>query len=164
MPDDNALLTEQHREMEAGIAGLVDGSGSRAEFRTAVLLLRKHIYAEETALFPVIDQDRGRWMALAQMRYEHGDMWPHIESALALLAADCELDELLPDAEAMLRFLKLHDRKEEEAIYSVAGRYAASGRQPPLAGLFADLEIPEGWRCLRAPDAHGDPGSLPVPE
>lgn len=162
MQSDDALLTAQHRDMELGIAGLVDGSGSRAEFHDAVLLLRRHIYVEETALFPVIDQDRARWMALAQMRFEHGDMWLHIESALALLDASADLEAMLEDAAAMQRLLRLHDHKEEEAIYSVADRYADSG-QPPLAELFATMEIPDGWRCLRAPDAHGDPGHRPVP-
>ncbi|TAL71772.1 MAG: hemerythrin domain-containing protein [Rhodanobacter sp.] len=162
MLSDNILLTDQHREMELGIAGLVDGSGSRAEFHAAVLLLRKHIYVEEVALFPVIDRDRARWMALAQMRYEHGDMWPHIESALALLEARADLEAMLDDAAAMERLLHAHDRKEEEAIYSVADRYVAAGGQPPLAEMFASTEIPAGWRCLRAPDALGDPGDRPV--
>lgn len=162
MQSDDALLAAQHHDMELGIAGLVDGSGSRVEFRDAVLLLRKHIYVEETALFPVIDRDRARWMALAQMRFEHGDMWPHIESALALLEARADLETMLDDATAMQRLLQRHDRKEEEAIYAVADRYAADGGQPPLAGLFATMTIPDGWRCLRAPDACGDPGDRPV--
>ncbi|HET8765592.1 MAG TPA: hemerythrin domain-containing protein [Rhodanobacter sp.] len=162
MQSNDTLLAAQHRDMELGIAGLVDGSGSRAEFRDAVLLLRKHIYVEETALFPVIDRDRARWMALAQMRYEHGDMWPHIESALALLDARADLEAMLADATAMRHLLQRHDRKEEEAIYAVADRYAADGGQPPLAELFTSMAIPDGWRCLRAPDAHGDPGDRPV--
>ncbi|HEU0276796.1 MAG TPA: hemerythrin domain-containing protein [Rhodanobacteraceae bacterium] len=159
MPPSNLeLLTGQHRTLELGIGGLVDGSGSRPEFAAAVALLRRHIYVEECFLFPVIDQDRGRWMALAQMKYEHGDMWPHLESATTLLDAGADLDDLLPAAQALQRLLEAHDRKEEMAIYAVADRYAADADRPPLAELFADPDLPPGWRCLRAPDAHGDPG------
>lgn len=156
------LLTAQHRAMELGIGGLVDGSGSRQELTRAVHLLRRHIYVEEAFLFPVIDQDQGRWMALAQMKYEHGDMWPHLERAIALLEAKADLDDLLPAAQALVRLLEVHDGKEETAIYAVANRYAAIAGHPPLAELLADSEIPAGWRCLRAPDAHGDPGHAPV--
>ncbi len=163
MPASNQeLLSGQHRVMELGIGGLVDGSGSRTEFTDAVHLLRRHIYVEEAFLFPVIDQDRGRWMALAQMKYEHGDMWPHLEAAIDLLAAKANLDDLLPAAQALLRLLAVHDHKEEEAIYGVADRYAASTDRPPLAELLQGAGIPAGWRCLRAPDAHGDPGDVPA--
>ena len=146
-----ALLTEQHRSMELGIAGLVDGSGSRQELADAVYLLRRHIHVEEAFLFPVIEQDAGRAMALAQMRYEHGDMWPHIESAINLLAAKADLDDLLPASEALLRLLGIHDRKEEEAIYSVADRYRPGDGRPSFADLFQTREIPAGWKCRYAP-------------
>lgn len=145
------LLTEQHRSMELGITGLVDGSGSRQELTDAVYLLRRHIYIEEAFLFPVIEQDQGRAMALAQMRYEHGDMWPHIESAIALLAANADLDDLLPASEAMLRLLHIHDHKEEQAIYSVADRYRANATKPSFAALFQTNDTPDGWRCRYAP-------------
>lgn len=148
---DEALLVEQHRRIESGISGLVDGSGSRQEFTEAVRLLRRHIYVEETALFPAIDPDRGRWMALAQMKYEHGDMWPHIEHAVALLDTHADLEDLLPDADALLRLLREHDHKEEAAIYVVAERYAADASRPSLVSLFASNAMPPGWRCLRAP-------------
>lgn len=146
-----SLLTGQHRSMELGIAGLVDGSGSRQELADAVHLLRRHIYVEEAFLFPVVEQDEGRAMALAQMRYEHGDMWPHIESAVALLAARADLDDLLPASEAMLHLLGIHDHKEEEAIYSIADRYHADATRPPLADLFQTYDIPDGWKCRYAP-------------
>lgn len=152
------LLTAQHATLELGIRGLVDGSGSRQELDAAIRLLRRHIYVEETFLFPVIDQDRGRWMALAQMKYEHGDMWPHIETAIGLLDAHADLDALFPSAQALLELLHVHDPKEERAIYGVADRYVADAARPPLAALFAAHAIPPGWRCLRAPDAKGDPG------
>lgn len=145
------LLTDQHRSMELGIAGLVDGSGSRQELADAVYLLRRHIYVEEAFLFPIIEQDEGRAMALAQMRYEHGDMWPHIESAIDLLAANADLDDLLPASEAMLRLLRIHDRKEEDAIYSVAERYQEGDGRPPLADLLRPRDIPGGWKCRYAP-------------
>ncbi len=145
------LLTEQHRSMELGIAGLVDGSGSRQELTDAVYLLRRHIYVEEAFLFPTIETDGRRTMALAQMRYEHGDMWPHIESAIGLLAANADLDDLLPASEAMLRLLRIHDRKEEAAIYSVADRYREGDERPPFADLFRPRDIPGDWKCRYAP-------------
>lgn len=156
MPESNEqLLIEQHRMMELGISGLVDGFGSRAELTAAVELLRRHIYVEEVALFPVLEQDERRWMALGQMKSEHGEMWPHIESALQRLAAKAPLDDLLPASEVLLELLHQHDPKEEEAIYSVADRYRADAAHPPLAELFTTSDIPDGWRCLRAPERAG---------
>lgn len=148
---DQALLIDQHREMELGIGGLVDGSGSRAELDQAVRLLRRHIHVEEAVLFPLIREDTTRWMALSQMEGEHGQMWPHIEAAIELLDNKVPLDDLLPACSAMLQLLHEHDPKEEEAIYSVLDRYSAVPGNPPLAHWFRSLEIPPGWRCLRAP-------------
>ncbi|MEO9091697.1 MAG: hemerythrin domain-containing protein [Rhodanobacter sp.] len=146
------LLAEQHRMLELGIRGLVDGSGSRQDLSEAIYLLRRHIYVEEAFLFPVIDRDQGRWMALAQMKYEHGDMWPHIESAIELLQAKASLDDLFPAAQTLLKLIEIHDFKEERAIYSVADRDVANTNHPPLESLFAVTSIPPGWRCLRAPE------------
>ena len=151
-PSNQELLVEQHRLMEVGFSGLVDGSGSRQELSEAVYLLRRHIYVEEAFLFPIIEQDQGRWMALAQMKSDHGEMWPHIESAIELLQAKAPLDDLFPAARAMLRLLEVHDQREERAIYSVADRYVANANHPSLESLFAATEIPPGWRCLRAPE------------
>ena len=151
-PANQELLAEQHRVMEFGISGLVDGSGSRQELSEAVYLLRQHIYVEEAFLFPILEQDQGRWMALSQMQSDHGDMWPHIESASELLQAKAPLDDLFPAAQVMLKLLEVHDQREERAIYSVADRYVADANHPSLETLFAASEIPLGWRCLRAPE------------
>lgn len=149
-PPNQALLTAQHRSMEAGIEGLVDGSGSRAELADAIQLLRRHIHVEEAFLFPAIERTGERLMALARMRYEHGDMWPHLESAIALLDAKANLEALQPDAEA-LRRLRAHDPREEEAIYTAAGRYRPDATHPALAKLLATNDIPAGWKCRYAP-------------
>lgn len=150
-PSNQQLLAEQHRVMELGISGLVDGSGSRQELDEAIYLLRRHIYVEEAFLFPVIEQDQGRWMALGQMTTEHGEMWPHIETAIELLQARAPLDDLFPATQTLLKLLAMHDPKEEVAIYSVADRYVADDDHPSLESLFATTTIPQGWRCLRAP-------------
>lgn len=149
---DEQLLTEQHRIIEEGIVGLVDGSGSRKELTKAIYLLRKHIYVEEEVLFPIVAEDGKREMALAQMKYEHGDMWPHLELAIELLERNAPLDDLFKPANALMELLHIHDAKEEEAIYTIAHRYAAQATNPPLASLFKTYDIPAGWKCLRAPD------------
>lgn len=77
-------------------------------------------------------------------------MWPHIEAAIALLAANADLDDLLPASAAMLNLLHVHDRKEEEAIYAVADRYPTDATQPPLANRFNTRTIPDGWKCRYA--------------
>lgn len=151
-PSNQELLAEQHRVMELGISGLVDGSGSRQELDEAVYLLRRHIDVEEAFLFSIVDQDQGRWMALSQMKSEHGDMWLHIESAIELLQATARLDDLFPAAQVLLKLLEIHDHKEEIAIYSVADRYVADANHPPLESLFAATAIPPGWRCSGAPE------------
>lgn len=165
MSQSNAeLLTEQHHLIKAGIHGLVDGSGSREELRESVLLLRKHIYGEETALFPVLDRDQRYWMALAQMRWEHGDMWPHIEACIDLLDKNAWLDDFIPAASTLLNLLHIHDPKEEEGLYAAAHLYQSGKDGPALAELFATPDLPSGWRCLRAPGPDGKPGDALVGE
>lgn len=145
MSQSNAeLLIEQHRIIESGIHGLVDGSGSREELHEGILMLRKHIHVEETALFPVLDRDQRYWMALAQMRWEHGDMWPHIEACVELLEKQAWLDDFMPDATALVRLLGIHDPKEEEELYAAAHLYVAGQDGPPLAELLADHTLPAG--------------------
>lgn len=161
-PANAELLTEQHRIIEVGIGGLVDGSGSREELREGVLLLRQHIWVEETALFPVLDRDQRYWMALAQMRWEHGDMWPHIETCIELLEKKAWLDDFMPAAGALARQLREHDHKEESGLYLAAHLYVPGTDGPPLAELFAADAFPAGWRCLRAPGPDGQPGDALV--
>lgn len=149
---DKTLLTEQHHIIEEGIVGLVDGSGDRKALSEAIYLLRKHIYVEEEVLFPLVAEDGQRDMALAQMKYEHGDMWPHIEQAVQLLEQKAPLDDFFDGCQALMAYLQEHDAKEEEAIYTVADRYSADAKRPPLATYFENYDIPNGWKCLRAYD------------
>lgn len=151
MQPNEALLTEQHHIIDAGIEGLVDGSGSRQELADAIYLLRRHIYVEEEYLFPALAKKARFSMALAQMKYEHGDMWPHLEKAVALLQDNAPLDDLFEPAKELMELLQVHNLKEEEALYSTADLYVEDDNNPPLADLFESNDIPDGWQCLRAP-------------
>lgn len=149
-PSNEALLTDQHREIDLGIAGLVDGSGSRDELIESLELLRRHIYVEEAILFPLLADDYSFAMPLAQMKHEHGDMWPLLEAALEGSASGAPLDDVLEACRALFGHLQVHNPKEEEAIYAAVDRFTQGTAHQSLESAFETTAIPAGWVCEKA--------------
>jgi iron-sulfur cluster repair protein YtfE (RIC family) len=144
------LLAAQHRHIDQGVEGIVDGTGGLPALAAALRLLREHVYAEETALFPPL-AEAGLAMPVFVMQREHGQMWPLIQSLEAACAAGAAADDLREDARQLLQQLKMHNPKEERIVYTAADRHEPSAAATPLVDAMAAARMPEGWACAMAP-------------
>jgi iron-sulfur cluster repair protein YtfE (RIC family) len=144
------LLAAQHRHIDQGVEGIVNGSGEAPALVAALKLLREHVYMEETALFPPLVK-AGLAMPVFVMQREHGQMWPLIVRLEAACAAGTAADGLREDARQLLQQLKIHNPKEEQIVYTAADRYAATNADAPLAQAMAAARMPAGWVCAMAP-------------
>ena len=144
------LLEDQHRRIDRGIKGIFDGSGGLAELAEALQLLRLHIYLEEAVLFPPLEAS-GLTMPIFVMQREHGPMWPLIEALLAACRAGCATADVQEDASELFKLLMIHNRKEEQIVYSAADRLAPGGAPAELLAALKAARMPEGWRCATAP-------------
>ena len=143
------LLAAQHQQIDQGVEGIVAGAGATPALKSALKLLREHVYMEEAALFPPLVK-AGLAMPVFVMQREHGQMWPliRLEAACAARAA---ADDLCEDARQLLQQLKIHNPKEEQIVYAAADRYASTRTDPPLAQTLAAARMPAGWVCAMAP-------------
>lgn len=144
------LLEAQHRDIDRRIRGIFDGSGGVPELAEALQLLRWHIYAEEAVLFPPLEQE-GLTMPVFVMQREHGLMWPLLQTLSEACATGSALDALQDDCRELFHLLQLHNKKEEQILYTAADRMAAEQPDDALAQALADAQVPDGWTCARAP-------------
>jgi iron-sulfur cluster repair protein YtfE (RIC family) len=144
------LLAAQHQQIDQGVAGIVAGAGETPALKSALKLLREHVYMEEAALFPPLVK-AGLAMPVFVMQREHGQMWPLILRLEAACAAGAAADDLREDARQLLQQLKIHNPKEEQIVYVAADRYASTRTDPPLAQTLAAARMPAGWVCAMAP-------------
>lgn len=148
----SALLERQHREIDAALRPMLEGGGEREALAAALALLRRHIYLEEALLFPLL-QERGLQGPIHVMKYEHGEMWPLLETLEAGCRDGQALAALRGRCQALFTLLRVHNPKEEQVIYTAGDEIATQG-----AGhgrLVAELEaavMPDGWRCEVEPD------------
>ena len=144
------LLAAQHQQIDQGVEGIVAGAGATPALKSALKLLREHVYMEEAALFPPLVK-AGLAMPVFVMQREHGQMWPLILEAREPCAARAAADDLCEDARQLLQQLKIHNPKEEQIVYAAADRYASTRTDPPLAQTLAAARMPAGWVCAMAP-------------
>ena len=144
------LLAVQHHQIDQGVAGIVDGSGTPATLSAALKLLRQHLYVEEAAMFPPLAKS-GLTMPVFVMQREHGQMWPLITGLEAAGAAGAGIDALRTDAGKLLMLLKMHNPKEEQIVYSAADRYEPAHPEATLVAAMAAAHMPDGWVCANAP-------------
>jgi iron-sulfur cluster repair protein YtfE (RIC family) len=144
------LLAAQHRHIDLGVEGIVDGSGDVPALLTALKLLREHVYMEEAALFPPLAR-AGLTMPVFVMQREHGQMWPLIARLEAACAAGAGVGELHEDARQLLQQLTIHNTKEEQIVYTAADRYQSAPDATPLTETMAAAHMPPGWACAMAP-------------
>lgn len=144
------LLAAQHRHIDLGVEGIVDGSGDIPALLTALKLLREHVYMEEAALFPPLAKS-GLTMPVFVMQREHGQMWPLIARMEAACAAGASVGDLHEDARQLLQQLKIHNTKEEQIVYTAADRYQSAPDATPLTETMAAAHMPQGLVCAMAP-------------
>ena len=142
----SALLQEQHRDIDFGVQGAMDGSSDQVELARSLDLLRVHLYLEETVLFPALEGSVG--LSIMVMEREHGLMWPLMESLVKACRDGVDLDAMQDDLEELFQLLQMHNPKEEQILYRVADEHAG------LADALAAARPPEGWACKAAQSRH----------
>lgn len=145
----SAILADQHRRIDHGIATIVDGTGKPQTLAAALELLREHLYVEEETLFPPL-VETGLALPVFVMKREHGHMWPLIRSLEAACAAGAGMDDLREDAGRLLQQLNIHDPKEERIVYTAADRYDPAHPDTSLVQAVAAARMPKDWVCAMA--------------
>lgn len=152
-----AALTKEHREIDCGIeeflAGADAGEVRDEPLRNALSALRRHIYLEETFLFPPL-RAAGLMMPIMVMLREHGALWSamdQIETGLPA-AADGSADSaaLFDQCRALLALLDQHNTKEEPVIYPRADLDLDEAVHDDLADFLYAGRLPDGWVCETA--------------
>jgi iron-sulfur cluster repair protein YtfE (RIC family) len=147
------LLTREHRDIDGGIerfvAGLDRGAPDPEPLLSAFAALRRHIYLEETFLFPPLRQG-GMVMPVMVMLREHGTLWRLMDSIAALLAANAPVAELEPGCRELLAELDRHNGKEEPIIYPRAATDLGPDASADLADFLVNGTTPKGWVCRLA--------------
>ena len=148
----SALLEREHREIDAALRPVLEGAGDRQRLAEALALLRRHIFLEETLVFPRLPQ-RGLETAVYVMKYEHGEMWPLLEALEAGCRDGTALAALRTPCQSLVTLLRVHNPKEEQVIYTAADELTAqgAGHERQVAELGSAV-MPEGWHCEVAPD------------
>lgn len=146
----SALLGRQHRQIDAGVKGIVDGDGNLAALGSSLKLLRLHVFVEEELLFPPLAQS-GLAMPVFVMKREHGEMWPLLIELNHACMIAAPVSGLHDSAEWLMRRLNVHNPKEEEIVYTAADRLVAGAPDGPLTKALAAAEVPAGWVCAMAP-------------
>jgi len=152
-----AALTREHREIDAGIeefvAGAETGEVRAAPLTRAMDALRRHIYLEETILFPPL-RAAGLMMPVMVMLREHGTLWDAmdaIDQALAdTTSADSASSVLLDQCRQLLALLDEHNTKEEPILYTRADFDLDEASHDDLADFLHSGTTPEGWSCEKA--------------
>lgn len=152
-----AALTREHREIDAGIEEFVsaaDAGEVRAEPLTRAMdALRRHIYLEETILFPPL-RTAGLMMPVMVMLREHGALWDAmaaIDTALGDTASnDAAPKTLLDQCRQLLALLDEHNTKEEPILYPRADLDLDEASHDDLADFLYSGTTPEGWSCEKA--------------
>lgn len=149
-------LTREHREIDSGIEEFVAGV-DRGEFpgqplQRALTALRRHIYLEETFLFPPL-RAAGLMMPIMVMLREHGALWramDDIDAGLGAAGATDDRDILLERCRALLALLDQHNTKEEPIIYPRADLDLDEATHDDLADFLHAGTTPDGWVCQDA--------------
>lgn len=143
------LLQHQHRQIDVGVEGIVDGSGSLESLAESLRLLYLHIYVEEEFLFPPLERF-GITMPIFVMKKEHAEMWPFLQALDDGVKAEASIESLKRPARSLSRLLRVHNPKEEEVVYTAADRLVAEQPDQPWLEALTTGEVPTGWSCALA--------------
>ncbi len=142
-------LEAQHRQIDQGLEGALNGTGSLAELAASLDLLRLHLYIEEAVLFPPLEK-AGLTMPVFVMQREHGQMWPLLQSLAAACATGAIGQGVRDEGDELLSLLQIHNPKEERILYSVADQQAARQADGALLQAMQAARVPPGWACAMA--------------
>jgi iron-sulfur cluster repair protein YtfE (RIC family) len=155
MPDVllSVVLECEHHEIDCGVATFIeklDGGCVDADPLCAALeALRRHIYLEETFLFPPI-REAGLIMPIAVMMREHGQLWHTMDALVGLLGDAANREPLREPCHRLLGPLEQHNSKEEPIIYPHADSDLPPQVRAELTRFIEVGRIPDGWVCQQA--------------
>lgn len=143
-------LEQEHVDIDAGIEafrqGLAGGAPAIDVMQRALAAHRRHIYLEETMLFPPL-RAGGLFAAILVMLREHGEMWQQMDRLEPLVAAG-GTDPAVPGLiAAFVDLIAKHNEKEEATIYSKADELLNAEATDALRDFMATGTMPEGWVC-----------------
>ena len=146
-------LEQEHKDIDAGISaftgGLADGAPPVDTMRKALAAHRRHIYLEETILFPPL-RAGGMCAAILVMLREHGQMWNLMDELEPLVAAG-GTDPAVPGlCEKFVALIAAHNLKEEATIYAKADETLNGPATEQLREFLATGTMPAGWVCEKA--------------
>ena len=145
------LLEDEHRRIDKGLEGIVEGTGSARELVESLALLRRHVYVEHEILFPPLTK-AGLVMPVLVMKREHAQMWPIIDSLASACRSGSAFETLRASCGELLRLLQRHNPKEEQILYAAADRLDAERADRSLTRALEAGTMPEGWTCAAIPN------------
>lgn len=153
-------LTREHRDIDAGIETFVADLDRDVVDPKPLLVafeaLRRHIYLEETFLFPPIRQ-AGMMMPILVMLREHGTLWQLMDALSEQVASHDPAgsnDALRSACSELQARLDQHNEKEEPVVYPQADVDLDEAAAAGLAAFLRTGSTPDGWVC----EAAGQPG------
>lgn len=138
-----AALEQEHRDIDVVFEEYAAGSGQADAVRTAIGLLRRHIYFEELSLFPPL-RSAGMFGPVMVMEHEHGVMWPMLDQ-LETAVADGDTATGANLCRTLLAQLADHNVKEEQILYVQAEVLLTESQLSVLAAGLDEAEVPDGW-------------------
>ena len=148
-----AALEREHREIDGGIEAFIealpDGKSKTEPLLRSMSGLRRHIYLEETFLFPPL-RAAGMMVPLFVMLRQHGELWQAMDALDTLLNADSDADTLEASCRGLLDLLDQHNSKEEPIIYPQADKILTADANAELSGFLESSTMPAGWTCAKA--------------
>ncbi len=146
----STALEAEHREIDAGIEEYARtaqaGQPQVAPVLQAMGALRRHIYLEETLLFPTL-REAGLVAPVFVMVREHGEIWRSMDALEAAVATDGAGSAAADICREMVRQLEAHNMKEEMILYPQADALVAGEAHQTLEAFLATGSMPDGWVC-----------------
>lgn len=148
----SAWLEKQHDDTDNAIDAILAGGGSKIELSEALVLLKEHIYLEESLLFPLLAKRAGLFMPQLVMKREHGKMWPLIEELLTWgRDEDASLSSPPSSLTTLRELLDNHNAKEEQILYTEADKLADKEGTNAILNQLKEAKMPKNWQCELAP-------------
>jgi regulator of cell morphogenesis and NO signaling len=155
MPDGllSVVLEREHHEIDSAIAAFIEkldgGCVEPGPLSAALEALRRHIYLEETFLFPPL-REAGMLMPIFVMMREHGELWRTMGALSGLIVDGADSTQLRGTCHRLLGQLELHNSKEEPIIYPHADSDLPAQVGAELARFIETGHLPDGWVCQQA--------------
>jgi hemerythrin-like domain-containing protein len=142
-------LEREHHEIDAGLEAFAAGSGGNEPLHNALEALRRHIYLEETMLFPSL-REAGLFAPVMVMIREHGEMWhvmDRLGEAVEAGGADATTKDLLGELNGLI---EAHNMKEEQILYPSADKVLNADAARELSEFLESGRMPMDWVCAGA--------------